>query len=70
MPLIEIVRKLKISDGTVWSWKNRYNWDNEGSATLQKKKCNVAKKKKKNEESVAEEVCSVLENTELNEKYE
>lgn len=40
--LIEISDVLKIPEGTIRSWKNRYDWDN---ATLQKKKRNVAKKK-------------------------
>ena len=40
--LIEISDLLKIPEGTIRSWKNRYGWDN---ATLQKKKRNVAKKK-------------------------
>lgn len=40
--LIEISELLNIPEGTVRSWKNRYQWDN---ATLQKKKCNVAKRK-------------------------
>lgn len=70
MPLVEIAKKLNVSDGTVRSWKNRYDWDNKKSATLQKKKCNVANKKKRNEESVAEEVSSVLENTELKERQQ
>ena len=42
MKLIEISEKLGVPEGTVRSWKNRYNWNN---ATLQKKKRNVAKKK-------------------------
>lgn len=73
MPLVDIAKKLNVSDGTVRSWKNRYNWDDkndEESATLQKKKRNVTKKKKKNEKPVAEEVCSVLENAELNERQQ
>ena len=41
MKLIEIAATLKVPEGTVRSWKNRYDWD----ATLHKKKCNVAKKK-------------------------
>ena len=40
--MIEISELLKIPEGTIRSWKNRYDWDN---ATLQKKKRNVAKKK-------------------------
>lgn len=39
--LIEISELLKIPEGTIRSWKNRYDWDN---ATLQKKR-NVAKRK-------------------------
>ena len=39
--LIEISDLLKIPEGTIRSWKNRYDWDN---ATLQKKR-NVAKRK-------------------------
>lgn len=42
LKLIEISDKLGIPEGTIRSWKNRYGWD---GATLQKKKCNVAKKK-------------------------
>lgn len=40
--MIEISELLKIPEGTIRSWKNRYDWDN---ATLQKKKRNVAKRK-------------------------
>ena len=40
--LIEISETLKIPEGTVRSWKNRYKWD---SATLQKNNRNVAKKR-------------------------
>ena len=40
--LIEISETLKIPEGTVRSWKNRYKWDN---ATLQKNNRNVAKKR-------------------------
>ena len=40
--LIDISKELDIPEGTIRSWKNRYKW---GSATLQKDKCNVAKKK-------------------------
>ncbi len=40
--LVEIASQLSLPEGTVRSWKNRYKWD---GATLQKKKCNVAKKK-------------------------
>lgn len=40
--LIEIAEFLDVPEGTVRSWKNRYHWE---SATLQKNKRNVAKKK-------------------------
>lgn len=40
--LIDISKELDIPEGTIRSWKNRYKWD---SATLQKDKCNVAKKR-------------------------
>ena len=43
MKLIEISEKLGVPEGTVRSWKNRYKWNN---ATLQKEKCNVARKKR------------------------
>lgn len=42
--LIEISDLLKIPEGTIRSWKNRYDWDN---ATLQKKKRNVAEKERR-----------------------
>lgn len=40
--LIEISEILKVPEGTIRSWKNRYKWN---TATLQKSKCNVAKKR-------------------------
>ena len=43
MAMVEIAKKLGISDGTVRSWKNRYGWGNNSK----KNKCNVAKKNKK-----------------------
>lgn len=45
LKLIDISGKLGVPEGTIRSWKNRYKWDNDTSATLQKKKCNVAKGK-------------------------
>lgn len=41
--LIEIAQILEVPEGTVRSWKNRYKWDSDGNATLQKQKRNVAK---------------------------
>ncbi|WP_238861082.1 terminase small subunit [Clostridium sp. YIM B02569] len=73
--LIEISKKLDIPEGTIRSWKNRYNWDNENNATLQKeekKKRNVANKntvkKKLKKEVIADEVKEVMENDELTDK--
>lgn len=37
LKLIEIANQLGIAEGTVRSWKNRYKWDDNGNATLQKK---------------------------------
>lgn len=45
LKLIEIANHLKIPEGTVRSWKNRYGWSENNNATLQKGKRNVAKKK-------------------------
>lgn len=66
MKLTEIADQLGIpSAGTVRSWKNRYNWDGEGNATLQKNKRNVAKEKKVSNKAVVDEV---IKNTELTDK--
>lgn len=46
MKLVEIASQLNVSEGTVRSWKNRYNFDGKSNATLQKNKRNVAKKKR------------------------
>lgn len=40
MAMVEIAKKLGVSDGTVRSWKNRYGWGDKSK----KKKRNVAKK--------------------------
>ena len=42
--LVEIANRLNVSEGTVRSWKNRYNFDEKSNATLQKNNRNVAKK--------------------------
>lgn len=74
LKLIEIANQLGIAEGTVRSWKNRYKWDSNRSATLQKKepekKCNVAKKKKDAKKAVADEVIAVTQNTELTDKQQ
>ena len=43
MAMVEIAKKLGVSDGTVRSWKNRYGWGDKSK----KNKCNVAKKEGK-----------------------
>lgn len=68
LKLIEIANQLGVPEGTIRSWKNRYKWGTETNATLQKKKCNVAKEKKHEKEKVAVEVEQVLENPELTDK--
>lgn len=66
--LKDIAEQLDVPEGTVRSWKKRYDWDN---ATLQKLECNVAKesaRKKKVQQAVAADTASVSENPDLTEK--
>lgn len=66
--LKDIAEQLNVPEGTVRSWKKRYDWDN---ATLQKPECNVAKesaRKKKVQQAVAADTASVSEDPDLNEK--
>ena len=74
--LIDISKELDIPEGTIRSWKNRYNWDNKDNATLQNNKtnnCNVAnserKSKRINKEPIADEVKSLMKDEELSEKH-
>lgn len=68
LKLIDIANQLGIPEGTVRSWKNRYNWD----CNVAKEKRNVAKtkknKKQNQEESSVDEVSSIIENPELTDK--
>lgn len=64
LKLIDIAKQLDVSEGTVRSWKSRYNWN----ATLQSEKRNVAKKKQEKKRIVADEVETVCENSELTDK--
>lgn len=68
MKLIDIASQLGIPEGTVRSWKNRYNWD----CNVAKEKRNVAKtkknKKQNQEEPSVDEVSSIIENPELTDK--
>lgn len=66
--LVDIAEELGLPEGTVRSWKNRYKWDGNSNATLQKKKRNVAKEKVAKVKAVADEVNEVLQNTELTDK--
>lgn len=63
--LVAIAEQLKVSEGTVRSWKSRYGWD----CNVAKNKCNVAKRGKgKKKEAVAAAVDQVLENPDLTDK--
>lgn len=73
--LVDIAAELNVKEGTIRSWKNRYQWDGNRSATLQKKKCNVAKekneknnKKKSEKKPLLEDVELVIENDDLTDK--
>ena len=68
LKLTEIASQLEVAEGTVRSWKNRYKWDGEANATLQKKKRNVAKKKTGKMVSNDEPKIAAVENSNLNEK--
>lgn len=67
MLLKDIAKKLGKADGTIRSWKNRYQWDAKNNATLQKKKKEKTQrcKKKKN---IPKEVEYVIQNEELTSK--
>ena len=68
LKLIDIANQLGIPEGTVRSWKNRYNWD----CNVAKEKRNVAKnkknKKQNQEELSVNVVSSIIENPELTDK--
>ena len=68
LKLIDSANQLGIPEGTVRSWKNRYNWD----CNVAKEKRNVAKtkknKKQNQEEPSVDEVSSIIENPELTDK--
>ena len=68
LKLIDIANQLGTPEGTVRSWKNRYNWD----CNVAKEKRNVAKtkknKKQNQEEPSVDEVSSIIDNPELTDK--
>lgn len=49
LKLIEISNQLGVPEGTVRSWKNRYNWD----CNVAKEKHNVANAKEKKKQNVS-----------------
>lgn len=62
--LTDIAKELGVPEGTVRSWKNRYGWDRN----VAKKECNVANQTKRRKRAVADEVESVMQNTDLTDK--
>ena len=64
--LTEIATTLDVPEGTVRSWKNRYEWD----CNVAIDKRNVAKEKSKSEGAVGNEVIEVLENSDLTSKQQ
>ena len=66
--LIEISAALDVPEGTVRSWKNRYGWDSNANATLQKPKHNVANRNAAEKKAVAKAVDHVMENPGLTDK--
>lgn len=68
--LIEISKILDIPEGTIRSWKNRGKWEDNNSATLQSKKCNVAKQTKIKKQAAEMAIEKVLDNMELNDRQQ
>lgn len=69
--LESIAEKLGKTPATIRSWKSRYKWGKEKSATQQKKECNATKnatKKKKKEKVVSDEILDIMVNDELTDK--
>lgn len=64
--LVDIARKLKIPEGTIRSWKNRYKWN----CNVAKTERNAAKNAKRAKKVVADEVENVTQNTELTDKQQ
>lgn len=63
--LIEIAQLLGIPEGTVRSWKNRYRWGMDDSATLHTKKRNAAKRKNRQDRAAVEDMLQVTEDADL-----
>ncbi len=65
MKMVDIAEQLGCEPATIRTWKNRYKWDSDGSATFQKKsetKRNVSKRK---ETPVDDGTRETLQNDEL-----
>ena len=59
MAMVEIAKKLGVSDGTVRSWKNRYGWADKSkktNATLQKKTVRKLQRCKRKRKAVSLEI--------------
>ena len=63
--LIEIAKDLGLPEGTVRSWKNRYRWGMDDSATLHTKKRNAAKRKNRQDRAAVEDMLQVAEDADL-----
>lgn len=64
--LIDIAKELGVPEGTVRSWKNRYEWD----CNAANKERNVANKTKRRKKAVADEVEAVMQNAGLTDKQQ
>lgn len=54
MPMVDIAKKLGVSDGTVRSWKNRYGWGKSVKKKMQRCK-REERKREERKRNVAEE---------------
>ena len=71
--LVDIAKELKVPEGTIRSWKNRYKWDCNVAKTernVAKTERNAAKNAKRVKKVVAEEVENVTQNTKLTDKQQ
>lgn len=64
--LVEIASQLNVSSGTVRGWKSKDNWERKMNGAFQKE--TERSKTKKKENPAAEDVISVMENTDLTDK--
>lgn len=64
----DIAEKYNVSINTVKSWKQRYKWNKDGARTKEKSMHTKTKKVCTQRIAVAEEVESVMDNNELNDK--